>query len=331
MSEGKIVSLLGRGTFARSQTKPKMEGLVRHGLNEFLRQEYGKREKVLAPWLPVHGLAMISGKAGQGKTYLGLSVAYAIASGGEVLGWQADKPRKVVYVDGEMPLTDLQDRVRAIHDAAVKDGNGDKDAALDNLTMLCDQEQEEGIPDLAGDDDTGRKLIEEVLNSEGAEVLMLDNISALFRYSGSSANEEESWIRPQEWLRSLRRRGYTVVLFHHTGKPDSNGNTKQRGTSKKEDILDTSILLEVPNRKKHPTASFLVGFTKHRGFIPPDEQFPVEIVHKGGDCRLQLTGLEAAILKLHEEHPEWSQTTIAAELGTKQYKVSRVLNPKKAA
>jgi hypothetical protein len=88
---------------------------------------------------------------------------------------------------------------------------------------------------------------------------------------------------------------------------------------------------EAANRKRQPSVSFLVDFTKHRGFIPPDEKLPVEIVHKGGECRLQLAGLDAAILTLAEEHPDWSQTKIGAELGTNQSKVSRVLNPKMAA
>jgi RecA-family ATPase len=227
--------------------------LVYRGLDEFLQHDYGSRENVLTPWLPVRGIAMISGYRGLGKTYLGLSIAYAIASGGSVLGWKAGKPRKVVYVDGEMPIADLQDRLIAIVAAAVKDAN--KNAAKDNLFSLCDREQKEGIPDLAGEVNTGRKSIENVLRKEGAEVLMLDNKSALFRNSGASANDEESWIGTQDWFRGLRRKGHCVVLFHHTGKPDKRtGETKQRGTSKHEDILDTSILLEVPKANKHPNA-----------------------------------------------------------------------------
>jgi hypothetical protein len=35
----------------------------------------------------------------------------------------------------------------------------------------------------------------------------------------------------------------TVLLVHHTGKPDKDGNVTQRGTSKREDILNTTILL----------------------------------------------------------------------------------------
>jgi hypothetical protein len=38
----------------------------------------------------------------------------------------------------------------------------------------------------------------------------------------------------QEWLLSLRRKGKTVLIVHHTGKPNRDGQVSQRGTSKRE-------------------------------------------------------------------------------------------------
>ena len=57
---------------------------------------------------------MIYGPRGLGKTMVGLNVAYAVASGGEYLGWKACAPRRVVYIDGEMPVIELQARLRSI-------------------------------------------------------------------------------------------------------------------------------------------------------------------------------------------------------------------------
>ena len=45
----------------------------------------------------------------------------------------------------------------------------------------------------------------------------------------------------QAWLLELRRRGMTVLLIHHAGKSGD-----QRGTSAREDIMDTVISLRRP-------------------------------------------------------------------------------------
>lgn len=299
------------------------KALTHRDLGEFLKHPYPEREHALAPWLPFPGLAMVAGYRGCGKTYFGLAIAYAIASGGEVLGWQAGKPRKVLYVDGEMNPADVQDRLAAIHNAAVRDGNGDVEAAIANLSMVCDGDQATGIPDLAGAE--GKRCIEAKIKETGAEVLILDNKSALFRNMGASANEEESWIDAQEWLLKLRRDRKTVVLVHHTGKPDKSGQVKQRGTSKTEDVLDTSILLQVPSKtEKKAGVNFNVEFTKNRGFVPPNDPVPVQIRHEGGECRLGQPHLGALIVTMYREEGK-TQEAIAEELGVHQSTVSRYL------
>lgn len=309
------------------------EPLVCRGLGEFLAHDYAPKEFVLTPWLPVRGIAMIAGLTGLGKTYLGLSVAYAIASGGEVLGWKAPTARKVLYVDGEMDPTDLQDRLAAIRAAAENDGNGSAEAANVNLFMICDGDQEKGVPDLAGEVDAGRRRIEAKLQATGATVLMLDNLSCLFRNSDATANEEESWKIAQAWLLSLRRKGVTTVFLHHTGKPDmKTGRTRQRGTSKKEDVCNTSILLRPPWGKDETAFcgknGFVVTWTKHRNFVPNGD-ITVRIEHDEGArlCRLVRQGEEqtrnARIAKMKEKG--MLQKDIAKEEGLSPGQVSKIL------
>ena len=57
---------------------------------------------------------MIHGPRGVGKTYLTLSVAMAIASGREFLGWTVPNPARVLYVDGEITCNELQERSRSL-------------------------------------------------------------------------------------------------------------------------------------------------------------------------------------------------------------------------
>jgi RecA-family ATPase len=117
----------------------------------------------MEPWLPARGLAMVAGYRGIGKTFVAASVAYAIATGGALLGFQAPKPRRVLYLDGEMDPAELQDRFEAIHAAAKRDRNGDPSLASANLRILTHADQDLGIPDLSDPDGRGRALVESEL------------------------------------------------------------------------------------------------------------------------------------------------------------------------
>ncbi|MDX2349916.1 MAG: AAA family ATPase [Porticoccus sp.] len=57
-------------------------------LGQFLEIDIPERKFLLAPWLPEQGLAMVCAPRGIGKTFFGLTVTYAVASGSSFLGWQ---------------------------------------------------------------------------------------------------------------------------------------------------------------------------------------------------------------------------------------------------
>ena len=293
--------------------------LTSRSLGDFLARRYPPVEHVLDPWFPVRGIVMVAGYRGIGKTRFGLAVAYAIATGGSILGFRAPKPRKVLYVDGEMDPAELQGRLDAIHRTAVRDGNGDPTLAAANLHILSHADQELGIPDLADPEGAGRAMVEERIVATGAEVLVLDNLSVLCRTGVE--NDAESWAVMQEWLVKLRRQGRSTLLVHHTGKPDDKGNVTQRGTSKREDVLNTSILLKPPSKTAKPGEMTIV-FTKARGFLAP-EPFTVRVVDENGFCEWHRPNLDlkaeiAALLQAGI-----SQQEIAKRLNVSEATVSR--------
>jgi RecA-family ATPase len=192
-------------------------------LPDFLAKQFPPRALLLSPWLPEKGLTMIAAPRGLGKTHLALNVAFAVASGCAFLRWQAPGPRAVLYVDGEMPAVALQERLaRIVREAPASDG------APDRLSMLAADDCEFGLPDLATAE--GQAALRPVL--EPYDLIVFDNLSTLCR-SGRE-NEAESWAAMQAFLLELRRAGKSVLLIHHTGKGGA-----QRGTSKREDVLDS--------------------------------------------------------------------------------------------
>ena len=84
------------------------------GFNDFLCLDMPPREMLLDPILPERSLAMLYAPRGLGKTLLGLSIGLAVASGARLLRWTAPQQRRVLYIDGEMPLVSLQERLRLI-------------------------------------------------------------------------------------------------------------------------------------------------------------------------------------------------------------------------
>jgi putative DNA primase/helicase len=67
----------------------------------------------------------------------------------------------------------------------------------------------------------------------------------------------------QEWILRLRRQSIAVLLVHHSGK-----SGEQRGTSRREDVLDTVIGLRRPeDYKPQQGARFEVHVEKSRAYF----------------------------------------------------------------
>lgn len=223
-------------------------------LEELLTLEVPPREMILAPFLTGQGLVMIYAKRGIGKTHIALGIAHAVASGGTFLKWSAPTPKKVLFIDGEMPLTALQERVNKI-----SIGSSQRPAP-NFLQFITPDLQNNCIPDLSTKE--GQEEIEKYALE--ADLIIVDNISSLFR--SSVENESQSWQPIQEWALYLRRKGKAVLFIHHAGK-----NGQQRGTSKREDLLDAIITLKHPeNYQPEQGACFEVHFEKTRHFYGQD-------------------------------------------------------------
>jgi RecA-family ATPase len=197
---------------------------------EFLVLDLPPRGLILDPWLPTQGLAMIHSARGVGKTHLALGIAFAVATGSRLLGWNAPEPRRVIYLDGEMPAAMMQRRLAAI--VAGTNGNPPGD---DYLRLLSADITEGGLPDLSLTE--GQAEVDAAIGP--AELIIVDNISTLVR-SGRE-NEAEGWLPVQDWALGHRRAGRSILFIHHAGK-----GGQQRGTSRREDVLDTVIGLRRP-------------------------------------------------------------------------------------
>jgi putative DNA primase/helicase len=248
---------------------------------EFLRLDLPPRGTVLGPWLPEKGLAMIHSSRGVGKTHLALSVGYAVACGGSFLGFEAPMARRVLYLDGEMPASTMQRRL-----ATVIRGFGVQPHEPPFFRFLSGDLTDGGLPDLGTSE--GQAEIDAAIGN--AELIIVDNLSALLRCG--KENEGESWLPVQGWALAHRRAGRSILFIHHAGK-----SGLQRGTSRREDVLDTVIALRRPeDYRAAQGARFEIHFEKARGFHGDDARSFEAMYEERDDAalwtRIEITAAE---------------------------------------
>lgn len=281
-------------------------------LRDFLAKDYPPRVNLLSPWLPSSGLAMIYAWRGIGKTQVALRVGYAVATGGEYLGWHAPEPQPVLYIDGEMPAVAMQERLGSIVKASEADDPPDNYFKL----ITPDEQLKTGMPDLGSIE--GQGVIE--ADVQQAKLIIIDNISTLVR-SGAE-NKGDDWLAVQQWALRLRSEGKSVLFVHHSSK-----NGTQRGTSRREDVLDTVLCLKrPPDYEDMQGARFQVSFEKCRGVFGKDvEPFEASLITGDSQERWERKTVDASTYQqvIELSNLGMSQTEIAKELDVNKSTVSR--------
>jgi KaiC/GvpD/RAD55 family RecA-like ATPase len=275
------------------------------------------REMIVAPIIPEKGLVMLYAARGFGKTHVAHGIACSAASGGAFLRWRAPRPRRVLLVDGEIPASELQKRLASvIAGASPRPARG-------MLNILAADLIDRGVGNLA--DNKVQTKLDQVL--DGIELLILDNLSTLAAVIRD--NDAESWSPIQEWLLRLRRRGISVLIVHHAGK-----SGEQRGTSRREDVLDTSISLRRPQDYVATAgAKFEIHIEKGRGIHGDDAKpFEAQLEVRDGACLWSMREIEdakaARVGALHEDG--LSVREIADQTGIPKSTVQRLVARDKA-
>ena len=132
--------------FEAEQRKPlkKKSKLKMPTLEQLLASTFKHRRHLLQPWLREQESCMLYADTGVGKSMFALSAALAVAGDGEFLGWSPEKKPdgqgwRVLYVDGEMHITDIQERATMLLDAVP---GVDRDRVMQNLQFLARQHQD---------------------------------------------------------------------------------------------------------------------------------------------------------------------------------------------
>jgi putative DNA primase/helicase len=187
----------------------------------------------------------------------------------------------------------------------------------DYLRLLSADIVEGGLPDLGTHE--GQAEVDTAIGD--AELLVIDNISTLVRCG--KENEAESWLPVQGWALAHRRAGRSVLFIHHAGK-----GGLQRGTSRREDVLDTVITLRRPaDYLADQGARFEIVLEKGRA-VHGDDARPIEARYEERDGAAIWTRTEVADAEINRVvdalRDGMSIREAAGKLGMHRSKVERL-------
>ncbi len=289
-------------------------------LPALIAKEMPEQEFIILPWLPVQALIMVYAARGVGKTWVALEMAISIAIGRDFLAWAVPKPRRVLFIDGEMPLASLQYRLRKLL------GNTPPPA---DFTLISSQLLWQDSSPLNISQPQQQQRVDDLLNEMKADgkapdLIILDNLSSLV--TGVDENSNSDLDQFLQWLVKLRSQGYAVMAVHHAGK-----NGDQRGGSRREDLLDTVVKLdkrESLNLAVADGACFEINFPKLRGEHPkPISLVAALITNEDGHLcwkheeDQKLPAYMKIVQGIHDHKPQ-TQTELAKMLGCTRQHVS---------
>lgn len=220
-------------------------------LDAWLNKRFPPREFMLGELLCTTSRMFLIGYTGLGKTHIAMAIAFAVAAGKSLLHWRGSaKPRRVLYIDGEMSVELLKERLEQL----IRRNDGVKPA---HFYVLSNDEFSD-MPPLNTED--GQDYVDEVISSVGGiDLIVFDNLSSLL---AGSQKEEETWQGALPWIKSLTRRRIGQLWIDHTGYD----RTRSYGLSLKERQFDTlALMTKVEGRSD---IAFELSFTKHRMRTP---------------------------------------------------------------
>jgi hypothetical protein len=277
---------------------------------ELSQLEVPARKNVLGSWCKQGDLGFIFGERGCGKTWLVGSIACYAARGIPLFDWTIEQAWNVLWIDGEMPLSDFKDRVISL-----------LDVPNEKLSILHHEHFFDlGLGSLNLADHITQQALLLLCLERDAHLLIIDNLSCLF--SGMLENDSEEWEKVLPWLLELRRMGVTVIIVHHASRAGT-----MRGSSKREDCAAWIIKVEavLGHDQNEEGAHFSTSFTKQRtGHRPELQRDWVFKTNGDGEAEIssQEKGFDEKIYELIKNGLD-SATDLALEMGCSKGTISK--------
>lgn len=300
-----------------------MKDLIYLTMGELLEQEIPAPKPLLGSWLTSQHICMIYAQSGVGKSLFAMSIALAVAGGGECFGWKAHSANKVLIVDGEMDMHDLQERVKMLSNSII---GLDMEKAKENLSLLPFQGQHEEAdwPDLANKDH--HDVILQRIEEEEIDLVIFDNLSTLANVRDE--NNASEWRGVLELFRKIKRLGCSTIMIHHSRKGSHFSGDSYRGSQVLSVLLSTMIMLEgSEDGSSVGGASFKVIFQKSRAMRTEETKDRSVTLNEAGQWEFKIlsAGKANEVVQAIRSREYCTQAAVAEGLGWSKSEVSKQL------
>jgi hypothetical protein len=207
------------------------------------------------------------------KSLLALYVAACLSAGRAVLGRPAGEPMDVLYIDAEMTVDDVQERLEAM---------GFRADDLMQLHYL----QQTLIPPFDGPD--GGNDLATIAKWYGAELVVIDTMA-------ESVAGKENDSDTYRWFsmftgRHLRAEGITLLILDHEGRDPGRG---PRGSTAKKGYVD--VVVHVVKAKDERSVTLTTTYSR-QSWVPKSMSAAVEYENGVMSYRLENLGYPAGTL-----------------------------------
>jgi hypothetical protein len=211
--------------------------------------EIEQRPRLLGEWMREGDLGYLFAPRGVGKSWMAMMVANAVANGWRLGEWTAgDAQRQVYYLDAEMNVPDLKERVKKLEITS---------------PSVCFLSNELGFHHDLPSFNIAKPSHQEALSDllPNGALFIIDNLST--SQVGLDENSNNDFDALRDWLMSLRHRHITVLIVHHAGR-----NGAMRGASRREDMAHWIISMADASEEGSNVKSFTTNFSKCRNCRP---------------------------------------------------------------
>jgi hypothetical protein len=211
--------------------------------------EIEQRPKLLGEWMREGDLGYLFAPRGVGKSWMAMMIANAVANGWKLGEWTAgEAKRQVFYLDAEMNVPDLQERVKKL------------EITSPSIHILSNELGfHRGLPSFNIASPLHQEALSDLL-PDGA-LFIIDNLST--SQVGMDENGNNDFDQLRDWLMSLRHRKITVLIVHHAGR-----NGAMRGASRREDMAHWIVSMADASEEGSNVKSFTTNFSKCRNCRP---------------------------------------------------------------
>lgn len=191
-------------------------------------------DQLLVGGLSTVDIWQLYGPTGAGKTLLAMSLAMAVASGADFIGWQCNTPRRVLYLDGELPDSEVSQRL----DYLLQGFSRPQQTLIRRNLVVVSREhlhRSQGVEMAPLDTEQGEAQLNDLLDRVEPALVVFDS-----RYCLLEADMMQQGSLPPRLLRRLRARKVAQLWLHHTGKDAGRGGY---GDKTAEFLLDANLEL----------------------------------------------------------------------------------------